>query len=162
MLPANIPQILINRERLLHKTFDIELLGNCDAIVNELCLRLAPLEPSFGQIKHLANRSTLREVLYENVCPSVPSQPKKKLKVSASTDEQEKVKDDASDQQACASLKDVDFESSYVHHPPRRYVFAGAETNFSSDESSSSSSSSDDDDDDDDDDEPLRKDKAED
>jgi len=51
LLPAHIPQILINRERLPHKSFDIELLGNCDVIINELCHRLAITDPSFGQIK---------------------------------------------------------------------------------------------------------------
>lgn len=40
MLPQNIPQILINRESLKHLNFDIELLGDCDVIVNELLLRL--------------------------------------------------------------------------------------------------------------------------
>ncbi|KAL5019394.1 hypothetical protein ScPMuIL_005116 [Solemya velum] len=39
-LPADIPQILINREPLRHLQFDVELLGDCDVILNELCRRL--------------------------------------------------------------------------------------------------------------------------
>lgn len=39
-IPPNIPQILINKEPLDHMTFDIELLGNSDDIIQELCLRL--------------------------------------------------------------------------------------------------------------------------
>jgi len=39
-LPAHVPQVLINREPLRHLNFDVELLGNCDVIVNELCHRL--------------------------------------------------------------------------------------------------------------------------
>jgi len=35
-----VPQILINREPLRHIGFDVELLGDCDVIVNELCHRL--------------------------------------------------------------------------------------------------------------------------
>lgn len=35
-----MPQILINREPLRHLNFDVELLGDCDVIVNELCHRL--------------------------------------------------------------------------------------------------------------------------
>lgn len=35
-----MPQILINREPLRHLNFDVELLGDCDIIVNELCHRL--------------------------------------------------------------------------------------------------------------------------
>lgn len=39
-VPAEVPQILINKEPLDHMGFDIELLGNCDDIIQELCLRL--------------------------------------------------------------------------------------------------------------------------
>ncbi|KAJ1631225.1 DHS-like NAD/FAD-binding domain-containing protein, partial [Pavlovales sp. CCMP2436] len=41
MIPPDVPQILINRELVLqpHK-FDIELLGDCDAITMELARRL--------------------------------------------------------------------------------------------------------------------------
>ncbi|XP_070545508.1 NAD-dependent protein deacetylase sirtuin-1-like [Ptychodera flava] len=41
-IPSDIPQILINREPLSHMTFDVELLGDCDGIINELCHRLGP------------------------------------------------------------------------------------------------------------------------
>lgn len=40
LLPESVPQILINRESLKHLNFDIELLGDCDVIVNEILLRL--------------------------------------------------------------------------------------------------------------------------
>ncbi|CAF0901640.1 unnamed protein product [Brachionus calyciflorus] len=40
LIPKDIPQILINRESLKHMNFDIELLGDCDVIVNELLMRL--------------------------------------------------------------------------------------------------------------------------
>ncbi|ORZ13889.1 DHS-like NAD/FAD-binding domain-containing protein [Lobosporangium transversale] len=36
-LPKNIPQILINRTPITHMEFDVQLLGNCDTIVAELC-----------------------------------------------------------------------------------------------------------------------------
>jgi NAD+-dependent protein deacetylase sirtuin 1 len=36
-IPADVPQILINREPLPHLSFDCELLGDCDVIVNQLC-----------------------------------------------------------------------------------------------------------------------------
>ncbi|XP_063817687.1 NAD-dependent protein deacetylase sirtuin-1 isoform X1 [Pseudophryne corroboree] len=39
-IPHEVPQILINREPLSHLHFDIELLGDCDVIINELCQRL--------------------------------------------------------------------------------------------------------------------------
>ncbi|XP_039180579.1 NAD-dependent protein deacetylase sirtuin-1 [Crotalus tigris] len=39
-IPHDVPQILINREPLPHLHFDVELLGDCDVIINELCHRL--------------------------------------------------------------------------------------------------------------------------
>lgn len=36
-LPAHVPQILINREQLENFGFDVELLGDSDLIVNQLC-----------------------------------------------------------------------------------------------------------------------------
>ncbi|TGZ61039.1 hypothetical protein CRM22_008189 [Opisthorchis felineus] len=39
-IPEGVPQILINREPLTNHDFDVELLGDCDVIVNELCLQL--------------------------------------------------------------------------------------------------------------------------
>ena len=39
-LPSHVPQVLINREPLRHLNFDVELLGDCDVIVNELCHHL--------------------------------------------------------------------------------------------------------------------------
>ncbi|KAJ8250430.1 hypothetical protein COCON_G00223520 [Conger conger] len=39
-IPHEVPQILINREQLSHLNFDVELLGDCDVIINELCHRL--------------------------------------------------------------------------------------------------------------------------
>ncbi|KAK3914061.1 NAD-dependent protein deacetylase sirtuin-1 [Frankliniella fusca] len=36
-IPAHVPQILINREPLPHLRFDIELLGDGDVIINQLC-----------------------------------------------------------------------------------------------------------------------------
>ncbi|TRY65657.1 hypothetical protein DNTS_009883 [Danionella cerebrum] len=39
-IPHEVPQVLINREPLPHLNFDVELLGDCDVIINELCHRL--------------------------------------------------------------------------------------------------------------------------
>ena len=38
-LPANIPQMYISREPVSHVNFDIDLLGDCDVVVAELCRR---------------------------------------------------------------------------------------------------------------------------
>ncbi|OAD74999.1 hypothetical protein PHYBLDRAFT_98431, partial [Phycomyces blakesleeanus NRRL 1555(-)] len=36
-IPHSVPQILINRTPITHMTFDVQLLGESDVIVNELC-----------------------------------------------------------------------------------------------------------------------------
>lgn len=36
-IPPDVPQILINRESLPHLEFDIELLGDGDVVINQLC-----------------------------------------------------------------------------------------------------------------------------
>jgi len=40
MINKHVPQILINRERLPHMNFDVELLGDSDVIVDHLCRML--------------------------------------------------------------------------------------------------------------------------
>ncbi|KAK3573600.1 hypothetical protein QTP86_030013 [Hemibagrus guttatus] len=56
-VPPEVPQVLINREPLLHMNFDVELLGDCDVIVNELCHRLG------GDFEQLCyNSSQLSEI----------------------------------------------------------------------------------------------------
>ncbi|CAL8358053.1 unnamed protein product [Boreogadus saida] len=53
-IPHDVPQILINREQLPHLNFDVELLGDCDVIVNELCHRLGgDFEPLCDQTSRL-------------------------------------------------------------------------------------------------------------
>lgn len=38
-LPANIPQVYISRTPISHVNFDIDMLGDCDVVVAELCRR---------------------------------------------------------------------------------------------------------------------------
>lgn len=39
-LPSHVPQIYVSRQPVTHINFDIDLLGDCDAVVAELCRRL--------------------------------------------------------------------------------------------------------------------------
>ncbi|RQM06137.1 hypothetical protein DH86_00003386 [Scytalidium sp. 3C] len=39
-LPAHIPQMYISRTPVSHVNFDIDMLGDCDVVVAELCRRL--------------------------------------------------------------------------------------------------------------------------
>ena len=151
LLPSHIPQILINREHLPHKTFDIELLGNCDVIINEICLQLAKTNPSFGQLKNL-NQTLLNEISYDLFMQRHQT---KKQKLSFDTDYQSLVEydlssndpnilkdDDTSNvsflsKRTILSLKNsliLNEDLSYISYRPRRYLFAGAEVYFSSDD----------------------------
>jgi len=40
LIKPDVPQILINREPLSHLEFDVELYGNCDDVIAELCTQL--------------------------------------------------------------------------------------------------------------------------
>ncbi|GFR78954.1 NAD-dependent protein deacetylase sirtuin-1 [Elysia marginata] len=68
-LPAGVPQILINRERLHYLNFDTELLGNCDNIVAELCRRLGD-----GWNHLVSEEPLLEQVLLSNL-PTPPASP---------------------------------------------------------------------------------------
>jgi len=39
IIPPEVPQIYISRDPIHHINFDINLLGDCDAVVGELCRR---------------------------------------------------------------------------------------------------------------------------
>ena len=50
MIPPGVPSILVNREVVgKPNRFDVELLGNCDAIVAELAARLGWDDSVVGQ-----------------------------------------------------------------------------------------------------------------
>ncbi|CAF0826057.1 unnamed protein product [Rotaria sp. Silwood1] len=157
LLSADIPQILINREHLPHKKFDIELLGNCDVIINELCLRLTKINPLFRSLKN-QHEYFLNEISYENLRQSIQQQQqkqkRKKQKISLDIDNHQSLEENLSSihsktlkskistisisyKQTLSSLKNSSLfneDTSYISYPPRRYIFAGAEICFSSDE----------------------------
>ncbi|XP_041645669.1 NAD-dependent protein deacetylase sirtuin-1 [Cheilinus undulatus] len=67
-IPHEVPQVLINREQLPHLNFDVELLGDCDVIVNEICHRLG------GDFEELCcNTERLSEITEKP--PRLPKQP---------------------------------------------------------------------------------------
>ncbi|XP_063445298.1 NAD-dependent protein deacetylase sirtuin-1-like [Mytilus trossulus] len=59
-LPEDVPQILINREPLKHLNFDVELLGDCDAIVEELCKHLNWDNKSRSPLLHEISKCELK------------------------------------------------------------------------------------------------------
>jgi hypothetical protein len=56
MASPEVPQLLINRESLPHCRFDVELLGNCDHIIAQLCKMMG------SDFIELADGPELREI----------------------------------------------------------------------------------------------------
>lgn len=133
-VPPEIPQILINKEPLDHMGFDIELLGNCDDIIQELCLRLgqdwtAICENQRTRLTQIAGLPTSTE----------PASPSGSRPPEASDDQGDDGNDDDDDEwedieivgssvanpKAKANLHIPD--SSYIYLRPKTYLFPGAE-----------------------------------
>lgn len=69
-IPHDVPQVLINREPLPHLNFDVELLGDCDGIINELCHQLG------GDFEQLCYSSlTLQQITEKPPRLAEPSPP---------------------------------------------------------------------------------------
>lgn len=87
-IPHEVPQVLINREQLPHLNFDVELLGDCDVIVNELCHRLG------GDFEQLCfNTVRLAEITEKP--PRLPEQPPSEALPASSNSDQEQHSTDA-------------------------------------------------------------------
>ncbi|XP_035461320.1 NAD-dependent protein deacetylase sirtuin-1 [Scophthalmus maximus] len=84
-IPHEVPQVLINREQLPHLNFDVELLGDCDVIVNELCHRLR------GDFEQLCY-NTVRLAEITEKPPRLPEQPPSEALPASSDAAQEELK----------------------------------------------------------------------
>ncbi|KAM3605944.1 uncharacterized protein V6R79_007832 [Siganus canaliculatus] len=84
-IPHEVPQVLINREQLPHLNFDVELLGDCDVIVNELCHRLG------GDFEQLCY-NTVRLTEITEKPPRLPDQPPSEALAASSDAAQEEQK----------------------------------------------------------------------
>lgn len=137
-IPSNVPQILINKEPLDHMGFDIELLGDCDHIIQELCLRLGDgwtklCESHTVPLTQLSGPSVINLVPTETQV--IETENKEAISESdqnSNDDEWEDVEileDSSSDSDAYLNEKaDVKLpESSFVFLKPNRYIFRGAE-----------------------------------
>ncbi|KAL4240272.1 NAD-dependent protein deacetylase sirtuin-1 [Mactra antiquata] len=67
-LPAHVPQILINKEHLRHLNFDVELLGDCDTIMNEICRRLG------NEWTKICDDTVLTQIAFDDL-PTPPQSP---------------------------------------------------------------------------------------
>ncbi|KAF7666881.1 hypothetical protein LDENG_00089960 [Lucifuga dentata] len=89
-IPHEVPQVLINREQLPHLNFDVELLGDCDVIVSELCHRLG------GDFEQLCY-NTVRLTETTEKPPRLPEQPLCEALSASSNAAQEEQKQHSTD-----------------------------------------------------------------
>ncbi|XP_052429308.1 NAD-dependent protein deacetylase sirtuin-1 isoform X1 [Carassius gibelio] len=167
-VPHDVPQVLINREPLPHLNFDVELLGDCDVIMNELCHRLG------GDFEQLCYDSSRLSQITEKPSTgasedTAPSLQKKEAQTSAGrTSPRPEPSPETNSEPKEHYLKTADpphadvrrrrcwrrrlwqspisrrlGASQYLFQAPNRYVFHGAEVYSSSEDESSSSCDSD-------------------
>ncbi|CAL4150049.1 unnamed protein product, partial [Meganyctiphanes norvegica] len=165
-LPGHVPQVLINREPLRHLTFDVELLGDCDVIVKELCHRLgsswsslAGGEPStLTEIKELPPRPINTGVTTMASSETTASPSMAALTVPPALAPHPKDESDLEALRACWAPKVRENiaarlpENVYLFNGSHKYIFPGAEVyidpdeEFEDDAKSQASSNSDHDD----------------
>nr|KAG5713600.1 hypothetical protein BaRGS_024648 [Batillaria attramentaria] len=137
-IPAHVPQIIINREPLSKRlTFDVELLGNCDDIVSELCKRLgdtwdhlADSGPPAQQVLH----TDLPDPRLLQSCPSC--HPVDLGKGSESVEGGQKLQVVVTEHNADSGLGDVEAVSSTVslHCPGNKGLSRPSSDSVSSDD----------------------------
>jgi NAD+-dependent protein deacetylase sirtuin 1 len=141
LLPAHVPQILINRESLKHMNFDVELLGDCDGIVNELLLRLDEKCKKTGTSdQEWSNICSRKEMLTQ-----ISDQEAEELFFNNSSENTKKLTENTTNE-ACTSTNETmeatkvepckkytkDFlkDNSFLHLKPNMYIFHGAEVSL--------------------------------
>jgi NAD-dependent deacetylase sirtuin 1 len=153
LLPPNVPQIIINRESLKHMSFDVELLGDCDVVVNEILMRLQEKEKSEANGEALEWADLCKEkILLEKIgneeserlvfgSQAENSDTNDSLEEVNNLTNGEKSNNDENKQEEANEKKDElksavigtkytkDYlkESSFLHLEPNMYIFHGAE-----------------------------------
>ncbi|KAM7305220.1 NAD-dependent protein deacetylase sirtuin-1 [Ixodes scapularis] len=146
-IPADVPQILINREPLKHVTFDVELLGDCDVIIHELCHRLGwevtpDGQPALTQLDSLPSSRDSLGAGGDAVAPC-SSSPDAAVPDSTSGEVVEcSVGPDRPSQGPWKPRESVAARlpgGHFLFTPPSTYVFSGAEVFVESEDSDSPS-----------------------
>eukprot|EP00095_Tigriopus_kingsejongensis_P006597 maker-scaffold1280_size50848-snap-gene-0.9 protein:Tk06597 transcript:maker-scaffold1280_size50848-snap-gene-0.9-mRNA-1 annotation:"nad-dependent deacetylase sirtuin-1" len=147
-IPLTVPQILINREPLSHLTPDVELLGDCDGIINQICSMLGthweePVhQEPLSETLELASRESEAPASLETTTPEGGLEGDSNTSSSSQASWWQSKKRE--------SLSRRLPQGSYYFQPPSRYVFPGAELFSDSDSSDSSDEDNDDGDESDD------------
>uniref|UniRef100_A0AAY4C4Z8 Deacetylase sirtuin-type domain-containing protein n=2 Tax=Denticeps clupeoides TaxID=299321 RepID=A0AAY4C4Z8_9TELE len=160
-IPHEVPQVLINREQLPHLNFDVELLGDCDVIVNELCHRLG------GDFQQLCYNSSRLSEITEKPARPAPAHageeqageatrgsadergPRTAEPAAAAREEAPALQDGLRRRcwlnRRCRSPISKRLDSSqYLFQAPNHYIFHGAEVYSNSEDETSSSCDSED------------------
>ena len=171
-VPKDIPQVLINREPLPHIAADVELLGDCDVIVDQLCRMLGWERLGEGDLQET------RELLEKAEDKSVREWQERKREAEERRQELERQRQSSGSSATATEAESLPAENAHSHvthldptpfwqhrerkslasrlpeakyyfNPPSRYVFPGAEVYSEEEESDGESDSSDEDSNDD-------------
>ncbi|RNA02427.1 NAD-dependent deacetylase sirtuin-1-like [Brachionus plicatilis] len=125
LLPKQIPQILINRESLKHMNFDVELLGDCDVITNELLMRLNhKIGTEHDWSVNCKEKSFLNKIEDDQADKFIFHSP----------NQSDTSPNDSIDSSCSNKVINRDYlkENSFVYLKPNVYVFHGAEVSLKS------------------------------
>jgi NAD-dependent deacetylase sirtuin 1 len=131
MLPATVPQILINRESLPHCRFDVELLGNCDEILTHLSRSMGS---GFNELSSGAELVEIDKLPKEGVDVSDNALP-----VPQSEHDIQALKS-CWEPKVNENISERLPQNSYLSWRPRQYIFEGAEELYDPDEDESEDS----------------------
>lgn len=172
MIPSSIkpsvPQILINRESLKHLNPDVELLGDCDSIINQLCLMLGegwedPIHRTIQSEITTLPADDLSIDMNTNEMSIIKCNEENKLPLNMKSKSNNEISITEVDNKICStpaessdsitkkdnlSLSERLPSNSYLFCAPNRYIFSGAEIYDDDKDSQGYSSYSDEDSDD--------------
>ena len=114
-IPRDVPRILINREPLLDHKFDIELLGNCDEITNEICHMLGS---DWESVCSSDTRLQQIDQLPPPAHPHFPTPQGSSTRDEHDTEDWHPITENVADRLP---------EGTYYYNGRKRYVFRGAE-----------------------------------
>jgi NAD-dependent deacetylase sirtuin 1 len=145
IFPANVPQILINKEPLPHLNFDVELLGDCNGIIECLLTRLGEGWNHLLDSKPLEDKSLLSQQIERGMQTTCIIADENKSDACQGYNETDRIvsngsetssqKEESGDHQA-GSFTELLAEARkrgepFMHFPPSCYMFSGVDLNSS-------------------------------
>nr|WKF43930.1 sirtuin-1-like protein [Dugesia japonica] len=127
-LPPDIPQILINKETLTSHGFDVELLGDCDTIVTEICKYLHWDEFPSNSSGDFVEKSICD--MKQDIDTILADSMDKNSESNEISQDKDKSEESINDKETYKLLNVGDLlneDLTCIRVPPNKYAFKGAE-----------------------------------